>query len=208
MAHLHPHRSDDDQIFQKYLDRAIGEINDLAAEIEDAARCEHGTTFAPVLGTGHPLADIALVKHRPRSDELEAGVAFSGRCGEAVIRAAARLQVDALDLYGTNCVKCGDEPDPCMLERCPGWLRRELAIVEPKLVVVMGREALLAVNALAVEGSAPIVWAPGELQPWTHACEVLVCPDLDDCLDVPAEKTAFWRAFRTLGDWYADRPPF
>jgi uracil-DNA glycosylase family 4 len=208
MAHLHPHRSDDDQIFQKYLDRAIGDIQELASEIEDAARCEHGTSFEYALGTGPPLADVALVKHRPRAEERDAGVAFSGRAGEAIIKMASRLQVDPLDLYGTNCVKCGDEEDTCMLRRSPEWLRRELEIVAPKLVVVMGRETLLAVNAAAVEGARELLWSPGEVQRFTHGCEALVCPDLDDCLDVHEAKAEFWQSFRELGDWYAERPPF
>lgn len=207
MSHLNPHASDHDQVFQKYLDRAITEIHALGDEISACGRCTHDDD-ARVLGTGHPLADIMLVKWAPLPAELDEGVAFHGRAGEAIRRSMERLAVDPLDLYGTNCIKCASEPTPCMTDRCPDWLHREIRIVEPKLLVVMGHEALGAVNALPVDDAQRIEARPGELQRWTHTCEALWCPDIDDSLDRPASKQAFWRAFRTLGDWYAEKPPF
>ena len=49
---------------------------------------------------------------------------------------------------------------------------------------------------------------PGDVQPWTHTCDAIWCPDIDRSLERPASKTAFWQAFRSLGEWYADKPPF
>ncbi|MBC7462022.1 MAG: uracil-DNA glycosylase, partial [Thermoleophilia bacterium] len=88
------------------------------------------------------------------------------------------------------------------------WLHREIRIVEPKLLVVMGHDALGAVNGLPVDDATLLEARPGELQRWTHTCVALWCPDIDDSLDRPASKQAFWRAFRALGDWYAEKPPF
>ena len=42
----------------------------------------------PVLGSGHPLADVFLLKHRPQAAEVQEGVAFYGRAGQAIPRAA------------------------------------------------------------------------------------------------------------------------
>jgi len=199
MSHLHPHREDTDQVFQKYLDRAITEIHALGDEIAACGRCTHDEGDTRVLGTGHPLADIMLVKWAPLPAELDEGVAFHGRSGDAIRRSMERLAVDPLDLYGTNCIKCASEPTEC---------QTEIRIVEPKLLVVMGHEALGAVNALPVDDAQQLTSNPGELQRWTHTCEALWCPDIDASLDRPASKQAFWRAFRTLGDWYAEKPPF
>ncbi|MCB0878285.1 MAG: uracil-DNA glycosylase [Thermoleophilia bacterium] len=207
MTHLHPHRADDDQVFQKYLDRAIVDIHELGDEIGSCGLCEHDDDLR-VLGTGHPLADVMLLKWRPTPSELGEGVAFHGRSGDAIRRSVERLDVDPLDLYGTNCIKCASEPTDCMRERCPGWLVREIRIVEPKLLVVMGDPALETVNALAVPDSARLRAEPGTIQRWTHACDAIWCPDIDESLDRPASKQAFWRAFRTLGTWYEERPPF
>lgn len=208
MAHLHPNRADDDQVFQKYLDRAIVDIHALGDDIGACGLCEHDEHAARVLGTGHPLADVMLLKWTPTRAELEEGVAFHGRTGDAIRRSVERLAIDPLDLYGTNVVKCSPHPTDCMRQRCPEWLLREIRIVEPKLLVVMGSEPLDAVNALGVTDSAPIAPTPGVVQRWTHACEAIWCPDIDESLDRPASKQAFWRAFRILGDWYSEKPPF
>ena len=208
MSHLHPHRADEDQVFQKYLDRAIVDIHELGDEIGACGHCDHDDVDQRVLGTGHPLADIMLVKWSPAPAELDEGVAFHGRAGEAIRRSVERLAVDALDLYGTNCIKCSTSPTPCMRERCPSWLLREIRIVEPKLLVVMGTESLDAVNGLEVPDASTLEPRSGAVQRWTHACEAIWCPDIDESLDRPASKQAFWRAFRVLGDWYAEKPPF
>jgi uracil-DNA glycosylase family 4 len=208
MAHLNPQCSEDDQVFQKYLDRAITDIHMLGDEICACGYCEHDAPNARTLGTGHPLADVMMIKWTPTEDELEHGVAFHGRSGDAIRRSVDRLSVDPLDLYGTNSIKCATEPTDCQLERCTEWLLREIQIVEPKLLVIMGVESLATVNSLGVPGAATVEAMPGEIQTWTHTCEAIWCPDIDKSLDRPASKEAFWRAFRTLGQWYDDKPPF
>lgn len=208
MTHLHPHRTDDDQIFQKYLDRAIEEINDLNAQISSQSDCERRTLFQPVVGTGHPLADVFLLKYTPRPDEQRAGVAFHGRAGEAILKSARRLNVDPLDLYGTNCVKCGEESSVCGTDHSVDWLQQEISIVNPKLVVVMGERALECLNTAGGLDADHLVPLFGSVQRWTHTCEALYCPDVDASFAGVAAKLDFWRAFRTLGEWYDDRPPY
>jgi uracil-DNA glycosylase len=46
------------------------------------------------------------------------------------------------------------------------------------------------------------------VQPLTPACEALVVPNIDESLDEEAAKRAFWSAFRVLGEWYAELPPY
>ncbi len=208
MAHLHPHRSDDDQVFQKYLDRAIDSVNDLTARISTCDLCSHDPNWNAVVGTGHPLADIFMVKYRPSSSEISNGVAFYGRAGDAILASVQRLNIDPLDLYGTNCIKCSGTPSDCARAHCPTWLREEIRIVGPKLLVVMGQESLDAVNGLGEPDASMLRAEPGELQRWTHTCDAIYCPDIDTSLDGPAPKQAFWRAFKAIGSWYDDRPPW
>ena len=54
----------------------------------------------------------------------------------------------------------------------------------------------------------PVATEPGVEQPFTPACDALVVPNIDDALDEESAKRAFWSAFRVLGDWYADLPPY
>jgi uracil-DNA glycosylase len=189
-----------DEISEKYLQKAIAEINELGDEIGRAA----GEGRVPVLGSGHPLADIMLVKHEPEPAEVQEGVAFFGRAGQAILKSLRRLGVDPMAIYGTNCLKfAGGDPE----EGRP-WLARELQIVQPKLVVVMGEPALEFLNGLSFPLADRLEAKLGELQRFTPTIQALHVPDIDESLDEQPAKTSFWNAFKTLGPWWAELPPY
>jgi uracil-DNA glycosylase family 4 len=188
-----------DEIYEKYLQKAIAEINELGDEIGRASEDR-----VPVLGSGHPLADLMLLKYEPQRSEVQEGVAFFGRTGQAILKSLQRLRVDPMAVYGTNCLKfAGGEDD----EAAP-WLVRELHIVQPKLVAVMGERALIFLNGLEFPLSQPVDAKEGELQHLTPTVEALYTPDIDASLDEQSEKTRFWNAFKTVGPWWAELPPY
>jgi len=189
-----------DEIYEKYLHKAISEINDLGDEIARAA----GERAATVLGSGHPLADVLLLKYSPRESEFLEGVAFYGRAGQAILKSLQRLHVDPMAVYGTNCLKFADQPEA---EARP-WLDRELHIVQPKLIVVMGEEALAFLNELEFPLADTLEAKVGELQRFTPTIEALLVPDIDASLDEQPAKTRFWNAFKQLGPWWAELPPY
>ncbi len=80
--------------------------------------------------------------------------------------------------------------------------------MQPKLVVVMGPEALEVLNELQLPLAHEVRPAPGELQSLTPSIDALYTPNIDEALDEEQAKRAFWQAFRVLGDWYADFPPY
>ncbi len=189
-----------DEIYERYLAKAISEMNDLGDEIARTAG-----SAVPVLGSGHPLADVLMLKYAPKSSESQEGVAFYGRAGNAILKSLQRLRVDPLAVYGTNCVKyAGGEPD----DLARSWLERELHIVQPKLLVVMGEEALGFLAAVEFPLGAAVEPAPGELQQFTPTCQALYVPDIDASLDEQPAKTAFWNALKALGPWWAELPPY
>ncbi len=151
-----------DEIYEKYLQKAITEINALGDEVAHAG----GGARVPVIGSGHPLADVFLLKYRPRP------------------------------------VADGDE------EESREWLVRELHIVQPKLVVVMGEHALAFLNGLEFPLSRPIEPVAGDLQQLTPTVQALYAPDIDESLDEQPAKTSFWNAFKPLGQWWAELPPY
>ncbi len=186
-------------ISERYLRKAIAEMNDLGHEIAEAAG-----ERVPVLGSGHPLAEIFLLKHAPQLSEIHEGVAFFGRAGQAVLKSLQRLHVDATAVYGTNCLKYeGAEP-----EGSQAFLRRELHVVQPKLIVVMGQDALECLNAVEFPLSAPVEATTGTIQKFTPTVEALVVPDIDAALDEQAAKRAFWNAFKPIGPWWSELPPY
>jgi uracil-DNA glycosylase family 4 len=197
----------DDEIREKYLERAIRELNQFTRELQECSDCPRGNLM-PVLGSGHPQADIFLLKYQPRPSEVEEGVAFYGRAGGALMKSLKRLAIDPLAVYGTLCVKCPvtdpAEADPA----CVARVIEELAIVQPKIVVVMGEDALTVLNDLDVPLAHPIEPRAGKLQRLTPSIEALYVPNIDDALDEESAKRSFWRAFKTLGSWYADLPPY
>lgn len=187
-------------ISDRYLKKAIAETNELGAELARAA----GADRAPVLGSGHPLADIFLLKYGPQPSELHEGVAFFGRAGQAVLKSIQRLHIDPTAIYGTNCVKYLDQPE----EEARGVLERELHIVQPKLVVVMGEDARQCLNAIHFPLATAVEDRPGRIQPFTPTIEALVTPDIDASLDEQPAKRAFWEAFKALGPWWSELPPY
>jgi uracil-DNA glycosylase family 4 len=190
-----------DEIYDRYLQKAIAEINELGDELRRAG----DELRVPVVGSGHPLGDVFLLKYAPQPTEIQEGVAFFGRAGQAVLKSLQRLRIDPLAVYGTNCLKFGTE-DPA---DAAAWLTRELHIVQPKLVVVMGERALLFLNELRFPLSDRVpVDAVGTLQRYTPTIEALVTPDIDESLDDQASKTRFWKAFKALGPWWAEQPPY
>jgi uracil-DNA glycosylase len=197
----------DDEIREKYLERAIRELNAFARRLGDCSHCPRGQLM-PVLGSGHPQADIFMIKYSARPSEVEEGVAFYGRTGNALMKSLKRLSIDPLAVYGTLCVKC-PVIDPAMADpACIARVLEELAIVQPKMVVVMGEEALAVVNELGVPLAHRLEPRPGEIQRFTPSVEALFTPSIDESLDEEAAKRAFWSAFRVLGQWWADLPPY
>jgi uracil-DNA glycosylase len=197
----------DDEIREKYLERAIRELNSFAQRLTECGDCPRGQLM-PVLGSGHPQADIFMVKYSARPSEVEEGVAFYGRTGNALMKSLKRLAIDPLAVYGTLCVKCPvvdtDLADPA----CVARIIEELAIVQPKIVVVMGSDALQTINELDIPLARELAPAPGEIQRLTPSIEGLYVPNIDEALDEERAKRDFWTAFRVLGQWWADLPPY
>jgi uracil-DNA glycosylase len=197
----------DDEIREKYLERAIRELNLFSRDLQACDRCPRGSLM-PVLGSGHPQADVMLLKYAPTPAEIEEGVAFYGRAGTALMKSLKRLDIDPLAVYGTVCVKCPVADTALAAPECVARLVEEIAIVQPKLVVVMGPDALEVLNELQLPLAREVAPRPGELQALTPSIDALYTPSIDESLDEEQTKRAFWKAFRVLGDWYAEFPPY
>jgi uracil-DNA glycosylase len=197
----------DDEIREKYLERAIRELNALTREVQACEHCPRGNLM-PVLGSGHPQADVFLLKFAPAPSEIEEGVAFYGRSGTALMKSLKRLNIDPLAVYGTLCAKC-PVADPSIADpACVARVVTELAIVSPKIVVVMGDDALAALNDLDVPLAREVDRELGVIQHFTPTCDALVVPNIDEALDEESAKRDFWAAFRVLGEWYEELPPY
>ena len=199
--------STDNEIREKYLEKAIRELNQLSRELTACEACSR-TKVMPVLGSGHPQADIFMLKYAPTVSEIEEGVAFYGRPGNALMKSFKRLNIDPTVVYGTVCAKCPVEDPADADAECVARVADEFNIVQPKIIVIMGEDALGILNGLSIPLSRVVEPRDGEIQAFTPACDALVVPELDEALDEEGAKRRFWRAFRTLGRWHDDLPPY
>ena len=107
-------------------------------------------------------------------------------------------------IYGTNCLKFADSDE----DESRPFLLRELHIVQPKIVVAMGADVIAFLNGLGFPLAREVAATEGELQPFTPTIQLLYTPDIDESLDEQPAKTRFWNAFKLLGAWWAELPPY
>lgn len=162
----------DDEIREKYLERAIRELGDVEREIRECSSCDR-EGITPVLSSGHPQADIMLIGYEASQAEQQEGVAFYGRAGSAILASLKRLGIDPTTIYGTLLQKCPriDEAQPDVA--LTKLVAKEFAIVQPSVVVILGERALGALNALDIPLAQPLRWAPGETQRLTPTCDAI-----------------------------------
>ena len=126
------------------------------------------------------------------------------------MKSLKRLQIDPLAVYGTLCVKC-PVADPVMADpACIARLAEELAIVAAQDRRRDGRRTRSAsLNELDVPLRRELAPVAGRA-PAVHArrSRRCTCPNIDEALDEESAKREFWSAFRVLGQWWADLPPY
>ena len=109
----------------------------------------------------------------PQPPELQEGVAFFGRAGQAVLKSLQRLRVDPIEVYGTNCLKFAGGPRTSARRGCGASCTSS----SRSSLVVMGEDALAFLNALELPALATRSSRElGELQRFTPTIEALVVP--------------------------------
>lgn len=100
-----------------------------------------------VFGVGNPQAEVLLVGEGPGANEDEQGVPFVGRAGQFLDDMLAIIGLDRTKVYIANIVKCRPpgNRDPLNVEQdaCIGYLRRQMALIRPKILVCLGRIAAM-----------------------------------------------------------------
>src|SRR5204863_9094151 len=103
--------------------------------------------------------------------------------GNALRKSFKRLNIDPLVVYGTLCVKCPVSDPGLAAGECVERIAEELAIVQPRMVVVMGEPALETLNEVAVPLAQTLEPRSGVVQQLTPTIEALYVPDIDESLD-------------------------
>jgi uracil-DNA glycosylase family 4 len=153
---------------------ALGAI---AAEVRACRRCPlwTGRTNA-VPGEGDPDTEVVFVGEGPGFNEDRQGRPFVGRAGELLVRLLATLGWRRQEVFITNVVKCrppdNRDPEPAEIAACEPYLRRQLQVLDPALIVTLGRYSMARFMPGARIGTAHGTMAP--VEPATGARSALV----------------------------------
>ncbi|MBI4127058.1 MAG: uracil-DNA glycosylase [Deltaproteobacteria bacterium] len=124
---------------------ALDELN--TTQVKDCTKCRlcEGRTQT-VFGVGNPDADLMFVGEGPGRDEDAKGEPFVGRAGQLLTKIIEAMGFKRSDVYIGNCVKCrppnNRQPAPDEMATCLPYLRRQIEIIEPKVIVCLGATAV------------------------------------------------------------------
>ena len=128
----------------------------VAAEVAACEQCElHRARNNTVPGGGNPRADWLFVGEAPGRDEDAQGEPFVGRAGKLLDMMIAALGMKRDTVFVANVLKCrppdNRDPLPGEIEMCEAYLHRQLALIQPKVIVALGR---VSAQALLKTGDA------------------------------------------------------
>jgi DNA polymerase len=122
-------------------------LEGIAAEVRACTRCRlHTGRTRAVPGEGHPDTEVVFVGEGPGMNEDRQGRPFVGRAGELLVRLLGTIGWRREEVFITNVVKCrppdNRDPEPDEIAACMPYLRRQLEILDPALIVTLGRHSM------------------------------------------------------------------
>ncbi|MFW5884699.1 MAG: uracil-DNA glycosylase family protein [Patescibacteria group bacterium] len=122
-------------------------LQELEKEIKSCQSCQlsAGRTYA-VPGEGSPKAEIMFIGEGPGKNEDLQGRPFVGAAGRLLDEMLQQNNLKRGDVYITNVVKCrppgNRDPLPAEVRTCWPWLEKQISIIQPELIVLLGRHSL------------------------------------------------------------------
>lgn len=120
----------------------------LCSECESCKACElHTTRTNCVFGTGNINADLLFVGEAPGDNEDKTGIPFVGRAGQLLDQYLYAVDIPRESVYIANILKCrppkNRDPLPAEEDACMDFLRRQVKLIRPKIIVCLGRIAAM-----------------------------------------------------------------
>ncbi len=142
----------------------LTEIARLASVCTACGLSETRTTV--VFGVGSATADVMFVGEAPGFHEDREGEPFVGAAGRLLDRLLGEISIARADVYIANVLKCrppgNRDPRPDEIEACKGYLREQLALIDPKVVVTLGNFS----TKLLLKRDTGITRTRGQVYPW------------------------------------------
>lgn len=171
-------------------------------ELEEECRKCQKCKLAPtrknvVIGTGNKQADLMFIGEGPGADEDEQGIPFVGKAGKLMNMAFQGIGVNREEVYIANIVKCrppnNRNPEKDEAEACLNYLRNQVILIKPKIIVLLGSVALK--NILGKEYG--ITSARGK---WVEKNGILYMPTFHPAalLRDNSKKIMFWKDLKQV----------
>jgi DNA polymerase len=167
---------------------------ELRAEVAACTRCElHRTRTQTVFGTGSEQARWLVIGEAPGADEDRQGEPFVGRAGQLLTEMLRAVGLSREQVFIANILKCrppeNRDPKPEEAKSCESYLQRQIALIQPRLILAVGRIA--AQNLLQVD--TPIGQLRGRAHAWGPArIPVVVTYHPAYLLRSPGQKARAW----------------
>ncbi|HXL38533.1 MAG TPA: uracil-DNA glycosylase [Ktedonobacteraceae bacterium] len=122
-------------------------LEEVAAEVSTCPKCDlcKSRTKA-VPGEGNPHARIMFIGEGPGFHEDKQGRPFVGPAGQFLVELLASINLKRSDVFITNVVKCrppgNRDPLPAEINACNGYLERQIAAIDPEVIVTLGRHSM------------------------------------------------------------------
>ncbi|NIW24328.1 MAG: uracil-DNA glycosylase [Gammaproteobacteria bacterium] len=128
------------------VDAGASDWEDLAGQVRACTRCAlHTSRTQTVFGVGNTNADLLIIGEAPGADEDRQGEPFVGRAGQLLNAMLGAVHLARGDVYIANILKCrppsNRDPKPAEAEACTPYLERQIAFIEPKVILAVGRIA-------------------------------------------------------------------
>jgi len=118
----------------------------LKAAVRDCQACPlHKTRTNPVFGVGNQQADLLIIGEAPGAQEDKQGEPFVGRAGQLLNEMLKSIGLERQDVYIANILKSrppnNRDPQPEEVRACTPYLMRQIALLQPKIIMALGRIA-------------------------------------------------------------------
>ncbi len=180
------------------LQSPISNLETIAAEARVCTKCRLAETRTQVVwGTGNPDADLMFIGEAPGRDEDLKGEPFVGRAGQLLTDIIKAMKLSRGDVYIANVIKCrppeNRNPEPDELDMCRPYIRTQIEMIKPRVIVTLGKFALQSLTGKAHAVSA----ARGQ---WTEYEGIPVMPTYHPAylLRTPSAKKDVWNDMKKV----------
>lgn len=180
----------------------------LQEEVRHCTRCDlHKSRTQTVFGAGNVNADWLIIGEAPGSEEDKQGEPFVGRAGKLLNNMLLAMGLRREEVFIANILKCrppnNRDPQPSEVACCEGYLRRQIDMIQPKIILAVGRIA--AQNLLKVD--TPIGRMRGKQYTYPHAdIPVVVTYHPAYLLRSPRQKEKAWQDLQLAMRIIRERP--